>query len=430
MNDDFLHRIRAEPPPQFLASLKSRLDRQEAVAARESGLRWFRAATLIALVGGAALTLALTVTWNGRNDTPMPAGGNVPPETAKVSVPPGSTLPTLNEPRPMGAAPRAPEPGGPPASAEVPGEVFVMGPSSVNASIREASRLLRLNGIVSAPVFGERASAAALAALCDGAAKPRVDIVIATRRILAQEWQACQRNGMHLAEVKLGYEVIVLARSSLYPGGPPLSTRDLFLALAPRIPDPDHPQQLIDNPHTSWAEVNSELPDQPIDVSGPPLDSPAGIAFRELLVEKGCASFPWLAALKEIDIDRYQEICLSVRTDAYHRETGDGFGHLEANPEALVLMEFKYARVDRNQVVSVPVDGVEPTMGNVYQGNYLGSRVLYLYANSTRARNVPGLRNFAWALVSNQVGSTLMPLEEKERPANRDAALTLPDMKF
>ncbi len=117
-----------------------------------------------------------------------------------------------------------------------------------------------------------------------------------------------------------------------------------------------------------------------------------------------------------------------MRADAYHRETGDDFGHLEANPEALALMEFK--RVNRIQVFGVVIDGVEPIMGNVYQGTYPGSRMLYLYANSTRARNVPGLRNFAWTLVSNQVGSTLMPLEEKERPASRDAALTLPDMKY
>jgi hypothetical protein len=60
--------------------------------------------------------------------------------------------------------------------------------------------------------------------------------------------------------------------------------------------------------------------------------------------------------------------------------------------------------------------------------------VLYLYANNTRARNAPALRIFAWQLQQSigsiQGGSTFMPLEEKERPASRGAALTLPDMKL
>src|SRR5437868_632701 len=58
MNDDFLHRIRTEPPPDFLARLKSRLDLQPPPTTTRKHSTLIRLITGLLLTGGVfAITL-------------------------------------------------------------------------------------------------------------------------------------------------------------------------------------------------------------------------------------------------------------------------------------------------------------------------------------------------------------------------------------
>src|SRR6187402_3426561 len=83
MNDDFLHRIRVEPPPKFLARLKSRLDLQPPPTTRARA-RPFLRALAIALFAGAVFA----VTFLALNHTE-------PETTATIEKPtPQSPRPT------------------------------------------------------------------------------------------------------------------------------------------------------------------------------------------------------------------------------------------------------------------------------------------------------------------------------------------------
>ncbi len=73
MNDDFLHRLRAEPSAKFLATLKASLDRQ-AIKRAQARRTFFRAAILATLIGGSAV--AAFVTWKG-----MPASARLAART-------------------------------------------------------------------------------------------------------------------------------------------------------------------------------------------------------------------------------------------------------------------------------------------------------------------------------------------------------------
>src|ERR1700733_10912225 len=75
MNDDFLYRIRAEPPPHFIASLKARLNRleKESVTRRPVLRRGFFVGSMIA---GAVLATELFVartTYRPPSDNVRPA---------------------------------------------------------------------------------------------------------------------------------------------------------------------------------------------------------------------------------------------------------------------------------------------------------------------------------------------------------------------
>ena len=68
----------------------------------------------------------------------------------------------------------------------------------------------------------------------------------------------CAKNGVKdILEVKIGYDGIVLANAK---SAPPfnLTRKDLFLALAKKVPDPvESVPRLIDNPYQTWKDVNS-----------------------------------------------------------------------------------------------------------------------------------------------------------------------------
>ena len=66
MNDDFLHRLRREPPPGFLAELKDKLERQSAPAARPRRLSFSRGL----VVGLLLATTAFAVTSLSINSAP------------------------------------------------------------------------------------------------------------------------------------------------------------------------------------------------------------------------------------------------------------------------------------------------------------------------------------------------------------------------
>jgi phosphate transport system substrate-binding protein len=78
-----------------------------------------------------------------------------------------------------------------------------------------------------------------------------------------------------------------------------LSLRDIFLALAKDVPNPDGSETLVPNPYKTWKEVNSDLPDIAIEVLGPPPTSGTRDAFAELAMEGGCKTFDWIKAMKD-----------------------------------------------------------------------------------------------------------------------------------
>jgi len=292
-NDDFLQHVRAEPSKKFLSTLKANLDRQ-ALNQAKARRTLFRTAILAVLIGGSAVAFAFVVL---RGST----AGNIPAHVVTIGHPTSGASKIAAE-RSGGGAPNAiaspAQSGAPPASvghgeavqpmesaAEQSHGVFVVaGPTAIILNGRDISRHWTLAGSKIQPEFNLTSSSEALAMLCPprGVAAGFADIVGASRRILPSELETCKLNGVtHVAEVHSGYEAVVLARSKLY-GAPKLSARDIFLALAAEVPDPNRPQTLIKNPYRTWNAVDSALSEERIEILGPPLSSATAAAFRRV----------------------------------------------------------------------------------------------------------------------------------------------------
>jgi len=398
MNDDFLLRLRGEPSKKFLATLKARLDRQSISHAR-ARRTLFRTAILAALIGGSTVAVAFAVLRGS------PAGHTL----AKIVgfAPPQSAAPKMAAERSGGGARKTiaalAQGGIPPASVpsgtEVPdgaakqsgGTFVVAGPTAIILNAQDIAR--RWSGPNRPLEFNLTSSTEALAMFCHAHGVLAVpagsaDIAGASRRILPSELETCKANGVtHVAELHSGYETVVLARSKLYDA-PKLSARDIFLALAAEVPDPNRPQTLIKNPYRTWNAVDGALLEEKIEVLGPLLSSATAAAFRQTLMEVGCATFPWLAALQQTDLKRYEKICRTLRDDGVYRDKGEKLReHLETYPNSLALLDFREAAARPDAFAAASVDGVEPGIDTIIAEKYAGSRAMFMYVNTERAHS-------------------------------------------
>ena len=447
MNDDFLHRIRAEPPPRFITALKARLLQLESETPRRRpiGRRGLFLGSVIAATAMAAgLFLArgvYEVSSNAGSPGPSSEASSPNVDVRSRAVP---RLPA----DPAQSSVVTPHPDEAAKTSRTPGQLVVGATVAIAPTIKVATRFMYRNMNVS-PSFSEPTSSvmsenAALPALCDS--NNPVDMVVMSRRVRPGELDACHRQNRHIAEVKLGYEAVVLVRSRLYDELK-LDSRSIFLALAREIPDPLHPENMIRNPNVTWDQVDPALPSERIDVSGPPLSSETGRAFRDLILKRGCLAVPTIAAMRETDPDRVEEICGNVRTDGVYRAgdlwaqrvDGSPFdltGYLQAHPEAIAVLNpeaigLPGTREARDSSFAMSsLDGVVPSRSTIDSGAYPAARILYLYVNTAH----PQTRNFVpalWSAVNGGPGDpTLIPVDAAERPDLLRQVWTLPDLSL
>jgi phosphate transport system substrate-binding protein len=446
MNDDFLHRLRAEPSPKFLATLKASLDRQ-AIKRAQVRRTLFRTAILATLVAGSAV--AAFVTWKG-----MPASARLAARTPSaqegasharnvISAPDGGGAPKVGARTDGGtsvtASMQPSAPAVPPSSAtDQSRAVFsVAGPTAVILNAEGVARRPVEIGLLKAPAFTLTTSTEAIAMLChvraNTASEPAyADIAGASRRMLPAELEACRSHGIaHVAELHSGYEAVVLARSKLY-GAPKLSARDIFLALAATVPDPARPWMLIKNPYRVWSAVDATLSEDRIEILGPPPSSATAAAFRQTLMEAGCRSFSWIAALEQSDPKRYERVCRTVRDDGvYVLANGSVVEHLETYPNAMALLDYREAAAKPDALTAASVDGIDPNIESIRAERYAGSRAMYLYVNKERMITVAGMQNFInWYVRSMESFDTVSTLVAPQRQADAGKYSPLQDVKL
>src|SRR5580692_2023654 len=88
MNDDFLHQIRKDPPPHYLARLKARLVLQDEKSPNPLRRTWLRNAFLLTLLGASGLAAALILTniYHQASTSPAsPAQALQVPETTTLA---------------------------------------------------------------------------------------------------------------------------------------------------------------------------------------------------------------------------------------------------------------------------------------------------------------------------------------------------------
>ena len=165
------------------------------------------------------------------------------------------------------------------------------------------------------PVVESGGSSVGKKGVCDGIGTQFIDIGNASSRMKTKELEYCQKNGVSLTEIKVGYDGIVLANSKQSPQLK-ISLHDLGKALSAKVPVNG---EMVDNPYKTWKEVNSELPDLEIRVYGPPTTSGTRASFAEIVNEKAFCKKN--ADVKAIGYKAKK--CRAMRTDGAYIEAGE-----------------------------------------------------------------------------------------------------------
>lgn len=427
MHDEFLHRLRKDPRPEFAARLHARLRRQAATPLRHTAPSRIRTLITALLLGGTAFAATFVMMtgvptpvrkayrevaariFAGHASRAHPTPGYGPGDAAgrgssRPTSPAGAALrrETAHSARAVtGVTParrsRAAAAGNPAPLHGVPAGpqgTQVRMVSSRAAYPYAAAIAQRVNHMMSAG--GARFphidisvanSGHWLGALCGGGASAP-DLAYRFAPVATVSVQPCPRgaNGQpsEVRAIAVGYEAVALARSPLY-GEIDLTRREVFLALAKWVPDPTRPGVVHENSSTTWQQIDPALGPEPIQFLGPPLSSPAGRSVIGLLLERGCQTYRWIAALKNSHPHRYGRICRTLRTDGVYLETyALNPSNLLGEPNVVGIFGLP-ALLQSPTTLSVSrLDGVRPTLQTIESGAYPASRELYLYFNRGR----------------------------------------------
>ena len=322
--------------------------------------------------------------------------------------------------------------------------IFIVGSSTVYPFATVVAENFGRSTAYKTPKIESTGSGGGLKLFCAGVGVEHPDITNASRRIKSTEVELCNSNGVKdIVEVKVGYDGIVLANDKKADSYS-LSRRDIFLALAKKVPNGDATgvDSLIDNPHKTWKDVNSSLPAVKIEVLGPPPTSGTRDAFAELAMEGGCKTFPWIKELKGQDKSAYKAVCHTVREDGAYIEAGENDNlivqKLQANPNALGVFGFSFLDQNADKIKGNSVDGVAPTFDDIADGKYPVSRPLYFYVKAAHVGVIPGIPEYlaeftsdkAWGPDGYLAERGLIPMPEAERSEFAKAAKSLQPLKL
>jgi len=313
--------------------------------------------------------------------------------------------------------------------------VSIAGSSTVLPFATIIAEELGKNPNIKTPVVESGGSSVGKKGVCDGIGVQFIDIGNASSRMKTGELEYCEKNGVKLTEIKVGYDGIVVAHSI---NGTPLniSKSDLGKALTAQVPDENG--NWIDNPYTHWNQINTDLPNLEIRVMGPPTTSGTRASFVEMVNEKGyCGKDPAAkTALKASG--KKAKSCRAMRTDGAFVEAGEQDNlivqKLQEDVNAYGIFGFSYLDQNRDVLKGAIVDGGAPTFEAIADGSYSISRSLYFYVKHAHIGVVPGVEEYMnewtkhWSEDGILADSGMVPLPTSEMAEMESRMISLPPL--
>ena len=262
-------------------------------------------------------------------------------------------------------------------------QIRIVGSSTLYPFITiAAERFGRISGHT--PVVEATGTGGGFHLFCSGDSLRYPDIVNASRTIKPSEQELCKKNGvLNVKELLIGYDGIVIAQSKEAQKFN-LSKKDLFLALAKKLPQAN---QMVNNFYKTWKQINPKLPDIKIEVYGPSFTSGTREVFIELVMNEFC----------------HQSGCKEIREDGAYIEMSENdnliIHKLAHNQKALGIISFSLLN-ENSSIKAATINNVLPSKKSIINGLYPLSRPLFIYINKDHQVLLPSLNAFIQELVS------------------------------
>ncbi|MEM9032460.1 MAG: substrate-binding domain-containing protein [Pseudomonadota bacterium] len=261
------------------------------------------------------------------------------------------------------------------------------------------------------PVVEGGGSGAGRKKMCEGLGENTIDIANSSSRIKPSDIELCASNGVaDIMEVRIGYDGIVFASDI---GGPEFAftPADWYSALAAQVVVDG---ALVDNPHTSWSDVNPDLPDQEILAFVPGTKHGTREVFDVKVLEAGCEATGALAAFEAAGVEDTEDACIALRTDGVSVDIDGDYtetlARLDANPESIGVFGLSFYENNTDKLRVATMGGVTPSTESVASGEYPVSRPLFFYVKMAHLEAIPGLQEYVDFFVSDEVAGPDGPL--------------------
>ena len=291
-----------------------------------------------------------------------------------------------------------------------------------------AEQFARDNPQFGSPLIESTGTGGGVALFCQGVGADTPDMVNASRRMKASEFDTCASNGVNeIVELQVGLDGIAFASTQ---GG-------IDMDLTPEIVY----RALAANPYgeeqtnETWSDVDPSLPDLPILVYGPPSTSGTRDALKELVLTPGCEANAEMAALKDSDEDAYERTCTEVRGDGKYVDQGEQDNlivqKIQGNRNAVGIFGYSYLEENLDKVQGLTMNGVEPTYENISSFQYPGARPLFVYVKKAHVGAIPGLAEYLaqwtqmWEAGGPLAGIGLVASPDGEMASNQSKATGL-----
>ncbi len=305
--------------------------------------------------------------------------------------------------------------------------ISIAGSSTVLPFATIVAERLGRNPNQKTPVVESGGSSVGKKGVCDGIGTQFIDIGNASSRMKPAELEYCDKNGVKITEIKVGYDGIVVANSKK-ADRLKISLADLGKALTAEVPVDG---KMVVNPYKKWSDVNPALPALEIRVYGPPTTSGTRASFAEIVNEKAYCNkdADAKAALKAAG--KKAKTCRAMRTDGAYIEAGEQDNlivqKLQEDTGAFGIFGFSYLDQNSDTLQGAQLSGVVPTFEAIADGEYKASRALFFYVKHQHIGVVPGIEAFMteWTKhwgddgILADAGMIPMPQAERDEMASR-----------
>jgi phosphate transport system substrate-binding protein len=260
---------------------------------------------------------------------------------------------------------------------ELSGDITISGSSTVEPiSIEVADRFDDEHSDVNITVDGP-GTGDGFELFCQG----ETDINDASSKIKDEQIAACEDNGIEFVELQIGNDGIAIMTNEANEAVTCLTLADIYALVGPESQG-----------FSSWSDAQdlatelgstTELPDAPLDITGPGEESGTYSSFVELVIE-------------EFNEDRGAEA--ETRPD-YQASADDNviIQGIQGSDTSFGWVGFAFAR-EAEGVKVLEVDGgegcVAPTDETIADNSYPVSRPLFIYVNPAKAEENPALAAF------------------------------------